>query len=79
MKSTFINTVRPGTVWTCHKDHHTLKFPEIISKGDVVIVLEVEIYYQAYPECHSVVLLSQKKGCTQFVALEDFYMWYKKI
>lgn len=77
MKSTFINKVNPGTMWKCHHDHNTIKFPVSVQKGDVVIILGiVELQYGS----HSVVeCFSQQKATTVAVTLEDFYFCYHKV
>lgn len=77
MKSTFINDVRTGSMWKCHHDHNTIKFPVNVQKGDVVIILGIIKFNYG---SHSVVeCVSQQKASTVAVTLEDFYFCYHKM
>lgn len=79
MKSTFINTVHPGSMWICHARHGTLNYPEKIEKGDIALVLEVTDLGFMDSLNKFVKILSQKKGSVCVVSLEDFYFCYHKI
>jgi len=78
LKSTFINKVRPGTLWKCHNTYTSFyQTPTCIEKNDFCIVLSIETGF--YKNIIMVKCLSQKKALSYLTALEDFYFNYHEI
>lgn len=75
MKSTFMNNIQPGTYWICKEEHNTIKFPERISKGDILITIKKE-FYNGY-DC--IQFYSQKKNGIVRLTAQDIYFFYDKM
>lgn len=75
MKSTFMNNIQPGIYWICKVEHHTIKFTERISEGDILITIKKEIY-NGY-DC--IQFYSQKKNSIVRLTAQDIYFYYDKM
>jgi len=80
MKSTFRNTITPGSLWVCSTSFTTFYTKERITKiqkGDHCVVISLQQGY--YKDILTVRCLSQKLGYCYDISLEELYFNYTKI